>query len=70
LSRIALEGIKKRQIDHRVAPRQLAQLIIGSLEGALLISRLQKDEQPLRAMRQHLDDYLEESVRAKREPKH
>ena len=68
LSRITSEGIKQHQIDRSVAPRQLSQLIIGSLEGALLISRLQNDEEPLRAMRQHLNEYLEQSVRAKRRP--
>ncbi len=69
LSRITAEGIEKHQIDGRVAPRQLSELIISSLEGALLISRLQKDEEPLHAMRQHLDEYLEQNVRAKREPR-
>jgi len=69
LSRITAEGIQKSQIDRHVTPRQLSQLIISSLEGALLISRLQKDEEPLRAMRQHLDEYLEQNVRAKREPR-
>jgi TetR/AcrR family transcriptional repressor of nem operon len=68
LSRITAEGILKHQIDRSVAPRKLSQLIISSLEGALLISRLQNDEEPLRAMRQHLDEYLEQSVRAKLHP--
>jgi TetR/AcrR family transcriptional regulator, transcriptional repressor for nem operon len=68
LSRITAEGIQKHQIDRRIAPRELSQLIIGSLEGALLISRLQNDEEPLRAMRQHLNEYLEQTVRAKRHP--
>ena len=68
LSRITAEGIKKHEIDRRVAPRQLSELIISSLEGALLISRLQNDERPLRAMKQHLDEFLEQSVRAKRHP--
>jgi TetR/AcrR family transcriptional repressor of nem operon len=65
LSRITEEGIQKHQINRSIAPRQLSELIIGSLEGALLISRLQNDEGPLRAMRQHLNEYLEQSVRAK-----
>jgi TetR/AcrR family transcriptional repressor of nem operon len=68
LSRITAEGLKKHQIDRHVAPRQLSQLIIGSLEGALLISRLQNDEEPLRAMRQHLNEYLEQTVRANKRP--
>jgi TetR/AcrR family transcriptional regulator, transcriptional repressor for nem operon len=66
LSGITAEGIKKHQIDRSVAPRQLSELIISSLEGALLISRLQNKEEPLLAMRQHLQQYLDESVRAKR----
>jgi TetR/AcrR family transcriptional regulator, transcriptional repressor for nem operon len=68
LSRITAEGIEKQEIDRRVTPRQLSELIISSLEGALLISRLQNDEGPLRAMRQHLDEYLEQSIRAKLDP--
>jgi len=68
LSRITAEGIKKHEIDRHVTPRQLSELIISSLEGALLISRLQNDPGPLRAMRQHLDEYLEQSVRAQRHP--
>ncbi len=66
LYKITSEGIKKRQIDPRIHPLKLSQLIIGSLEGALLISRLQNSDEPLRCIRQHLDQYLEHSVRAKR----
>ena len=65
LSKITFEGIKKNQVDRRINPRKLSQLIIGSLEGALLISRIQKNRQPLHDARQHLDDYFEQSVRAK-----
>jgi hypothetical protein len=48
-----------------VQPRKLAQWIIGSLEGALLISRLQKDDQPLQEARRNLQEYLEQNVRSK-----
>jgi TetR/AcrR family transcriptional repressor of nem operon len=64
LSKITSEGIEKQQIDHRVDPLKLSQLIIGSLEGALLISRLQRNDEPLRAAKQHLSEYLENNVRA------
>src|SRR4029077_15218765 len=37
LSDIASEGISKRQIDPRVDPERVSQLIIGGLEGALLL---------------------------------
>jgi TetR/AcrR family transcriptional repressor of nem operon len=65
LTKITAEGIAKNQISRNVDARDLAQLIIGSLEGALLIARLQKSNAPLRNARRHLDDYLEQSVRAK-----
>jgi TetR/AcrR family transcriptional repressor of nem operon len=68
LSRIASEGIQKKQISGSIDPRKLTQLIIGSLEGALLLSRLQKNDEPLRGIRQHLVDYLEQTVRAKSRP--
>jgi TetR/AcrR family transcriptional regulator, transcriptional repressor for nem operon len=68
LSDIASEGIRKKQIDSRLNPRKLSQLIIGSLEGALLISRLQNDDAPLHGIRQHLDDYIEQNVRARTVP--
>jgi TetR/AcrR family transcriptional repressor of nem operon len=64
LSKITTEGIKKQQINHRIDPLKLSQLIIGSLEGALLISRLQNSDEPLRAIKQHLSEYLEQNVRA------
>jgi TetR/AcrR family transcriptional repressor of nem operon len=63
LSKITSEGIEKQEIDHRTDPLKLSQLIIGSLEGALLISRLQKSDEPLRAIKQHLSEYLENNVR-------
>jgi TetR/AcrR family transcriptional repressor of nem operon len=64
LSKIATEGIEKQQIDRCIDPLKLSQLIIGSLEGALLISRLQNSDEPLRAIKQHLSEYLEQNVRA------
>jgi TetR/AcrR family transcriptional repressor of nem operon len=65
LSRIASQGIAKGEIDSRIQARKLSQWIIGSLEGALLISRLQKDDQPLHNARQCLHEYLEQNVRAR-----
>jgi TetR/AcrR family transcriptional regulator, transcriptional repressor for nem operon len=65
LSKITSEGIRKHHIDPHVDPLKLSQLIIGSLEGALLISRLQKNRDPLHACRQHLSAHLENDVRTK-----
>jgi TetR/AcrR family transcriptional regulator, transcriptional repressor for nem operon len=65
LAKIASEGIKLGAIEASVEPRKLARLLIGSLEGALLISRLEKSDQPLRDVREYLEEYLERTVRAK-----
>jgi len=65
LSSITQDGINHRQIRPGINPKKLSQLIIAILEGALLISRLQKDRQPLQDVRQHLDQYLEDHVRSK-----
>lgn len=59
-------GLKAREITTRVDPEQLATLIISSLEGAIMVCRLERSNDPLRAMQAHLDNYLESSVRAPR----
>jgi TetR/AcrR family transcriptional repressor of nem operon len=66
LSKVVSEGIKKREIRPGIDPLKLSQKIIGSLEGALLISRLTATDAPLREVRETLDEYLEQSVRAAR----
>jgi TetR/AcrR family transcriptional regulator, transcriptional repressor for nem operon len=65
LSKIVRQGIARRQIDSTIHPQKLSQLIIATLEGTLLISRLQKTRQPLLDVRKHLDEYLERNVRSK-----
>ena len=62
---VAKEGIQRREIRSGVDPRRLAMLIISSLEGALMISRLERNRDALLAARSHLDDYLDKEVRAR-----
>jgi len=38
--------------------------MISSLEGAVMVYRLERDEEPLRSVRAHLENYLEREVRA------
>ena len=66
LSTIAADGIARREVNPAVDPEKLGSLIIGSLEGALLIARLQGNDEPLRNAREHLHEHLESRVRAKR----
>jgi len=66
LAKAAEDGIANREINPRVEPKALAQLIISTLEGALLISRLENDRVPLDQVRHHLREYLEANVRRKK----
>jgi len=57
-------GIKAREIRPRVDASRLATLIISSLEGAVMVFRLERTEEALRAVQAHLETYLETQVRA------
>jgi TetR/AcrR family transcriptional repressor of nem operon len=65
LSSIAEEGQARGEIRSGLDPRELATLIVTSLEGALMLERLQKNPEPLNIACRHLEQYLETSVRAK-----
>jgi TetR/AcrR family transcriptional repressor of nem operon len=56
-------GIKAREIRSRVDAKKLATLVISSLEGAIMVYRLERNEEALRAVQAHLDNYLETEVR-------
>jgi len=60
---IIREGIERREIRNEINPNQMAMLIISSLEGALMISRLERNRDALLAARAHLENYLEKEVR-------
>jgi TetR/AcrR family transcriptional repressor of nem operon len=56
-------GIKVRDIRSGVDAKKLATLIISSLEGAVMLYRLERNVEALRAVQVHLDNYLETEVR-------
>jgi TetR/AcrR family transcriptional repressor of nem operon len=56
-------GIKAREIRPRIDARNLATIIISSLEGAIMLYRLERTEETLRSIQAHLDSYLETEVR-------
>lgn len=60
------DGIQRREIRSGVDPKSLATLIISSLEGALMISRLEVNRDALFAARSYLDRYLDKEVRVRR----
>ncbi|HLJ90017.1 MAG TPA: TetR/AcrR family transcriptional regulator [Candidatus Angelobacter sp.] len=63
LGSIVKAGLERKEIKSSVEPKKLANLIIGSLEGALMISRLERNRDALCEARMHLESYLEAEVR-------
>lgn len=66
LSSIVDSGIKRGEIKRGVDAKEVATLIISSLEGALVIGRLEHNREALVAARSHLERYLETEVRLSR----
>jgi AcrR family transcriptional regulator len=48
LSRIIVTGVRAGEIQEQTNPRQVANAIISTLEGALMISRLERSKRALR----------------------
>ncbi|ACO32163.1 MULTISPECIES: TetR/AcrR family transcriptional regulator [Acidobacterium] len=58
LTGILEQGIAAGEIDHEVSARQMANTIIGTLEGALMLSRIEKSREPLRDAQRSLETLL------------
>ena len=67
LSSIVDSGIKRGEIRRGVDAKEVATLIISSLEGALVIGRLERNREALVAAQSHLERYLETEVRLDRQ---
>ena len=63
LSSIISAGIKKKEIKRAVNPKKSATLIITLLEGALMVSRLERNRDALLSAQSHIEHYLEAEVR-------
>jgi TetR/AcrR family transcriptional repressor of nem operon len=64
LQTIVEQAQERREISHAVDPKAVATLIVASLEGALMISRIQRNDDALRRVQSHLNSYLEREVAA------
>ena len=60
------EGIRSGEIRPGADRRKAANLIIASLEGALMIARLEKNDHALKDAAAHLHDYIETALRNQR----
>jgi TetR/AcrR family transcriptional regulator, transcriptional repressor for nem operon len=63
LNQIVLTGLVRKEIKKGTHAGKLATLIIGSLEGALMISRLERNRDALLQTQAHLERYLDAEVR-------
>lgn len=64
LATIARQGQERGEVRATVDSAKLATLIVSTLEGSLMLSRLQRTDEPLDVACRHLDDYLEREIRA------
>jgi TetR/AcrR family transcriptional repressor of nem operon len=66
LVQVVKRGIECREIKREINPKELADVIISSLEGALMMSRLEGDKEALVAAQSFLDSYLDTQIRLRR----
>ena len=59
LQAIVEDAVKAGEIRATVDSKSIATVIVASLEGALMMSRLERDDAPLRRIQTHLGSYLD-----------
>ena len=64
LGSIIEEGQQRGEIREDLECGELATLIVSTLEGSLMVTRLQRKREPLDLASRHLEEYLETRVRA------
>ena len=65
LQSIAEEGKQRGEVRSSLDSAELATLIVSTLEGGLMVSRLQRRDDALDFACRHLEEYLETHIRAK-----
>src|SRR5712691_4855657 len=66
LQTIVKQAKERGETRAGVDPKAVATLIVASLEGALMMSRLERNDEALRRVQSHLNRYLENEVAASR----
>jgi TetR/AcrR family transcriptional repressor of nem operon len=56
------EAQQQREAKPDVNSKDVATLIVASLEGALMMSRIQRNDEALRSVQTHLNEYLDKEV--------
>jgi TetR/AcrR family transcriptional repressor of nem operon len=66
LVQVVKRGIECREIKRETNPKELADIIISSLEGALMMSRLEGDKEALLTAQSFLNAYLDTQIRLRK----
>jgi TetR/AcrR family transcriptional regulator, transcriptional repressor for nem operon len=66
LEKTIAQGIEDGDIKRKIDPHKFATLVISSLEGAQMMTRLEKNPEALLAVQSYLNSYLENEVRKKK----
>jgi TetR/AcrR family transcriptional regulator, transcriptional repressor for nem operon len=66
LQSMVKQTIQRGETRAGVDPKTIATLIVASLEGALMMSRLERNNDALRRVQEHLNHYLDTEVAASR----
>lgn len=64
LAGMVKEGVQRGEINLTADPQSVATVVVACLEGALMMSRLERSGDALLVAKKHLDTFLESSVRA------
>ncbi|MEM7770947.1 MAG: TetR/AcrR family transcriptional regulator [Cyanobacteria bacterium P01_A01_bin.37] len=62
IARVVSQGIKTGEIRASVNPEAVATILISTLEGALMMTKLYGDRTYLEHAKTHLEEYLDESL--------
>jgi hypothetical protein len=63
LRRIIDKGVERGELRRGLDALQVADVIIASLEGAVAMSNLYKNSEPMRRVVNHLNQYFETDLR-------
>lgn len=65
LEAMVIDAQRRGETSPGIDPKAVATLIVASLEGALMMSRIQRTEETLRRVQSHLNWYLDNEVAAR-----
>jgi TetR/AcrR family transcriptional repressor of nem operon len=65
LQSIVEQAMEHGEIDAGVDAKAVATIIVATLEGAMMMSRLERNDSALRRVQKHLDNYLDKQIAAR-----